>query len=306
MSEQYFSVLTWNLWKWKGVKVHDWPGDRQLGMSKTIESLSPDIICTQELSPEYLDTILETCPDYKCIIPTDMVLKTNLSATEPVREKEFHAKNLRYRRGNNKNDESYEGWLEESSIIWRADKFVYLDHGSVDVGIGETEERKPKRQLFWVRLSLKDCMNKTILISTAHLTWEGGSGREQEPPFTNERSAQAMRIGTALMSLRKNVSEPMILTGDMNDSWHVPFIMRDKFGLQSHDFLLNLPTQVTHPARPCFHEERIPSQTRDWIFSNPGTGGTLRPVLGRACSDMTLGINRHVSDHAPVLAVFKI
>lgn len=298
-----FTVLTWNMWKWKGVTVHDWPGDRELGMRKTIESLQPDIICTQESSPEYLDTVLGVSKEYNCIVPEDGIMKTNFSGTHPVRSEPFRATHIRYRRGNAGNQETFEGWLEESNIIWRSDRFNYVFHGSVDVGIQATEARLPKRHLFWVRLALKDDPQTTILVSTAHLTWEGGSGKEQNPPFTNERSAQAKRIVEQLNLLRSSQEEPVIFTGDMNDSWHVPFIMRDA-GYLSHDFLLNLPSEVTHPAHPCVHEERIPSQTRDWIFSNGGD--RLRPILGRACGNMTLGINRHVSDHYPVMTVFRL
>lgn len=294
-----FSVASWNLFKWKGVTVHDWPGERQKGMHATIASLMPDIICTQETAPEYLDTILECHKEYKCIVPSDSVLKANLSVTEPVRDQIFFAKNLRYRRGNIDNDSTtFVGWLEEGNIIWRSDKFSYVSHGAIDVGIEESEERRPKRRLFYVYLK-QNLTGKTLLVSTAHLTWEGGSGKEQMPPyFTSERCKQATNIVNALSEL--DAVDGIIFSGDMNDSWHVPFIMK-KAGLMAYDFALNLPTEMTHPARPCFHEERIPSQTRDWIFSN---GKNLKPILGRVCGNMTLGLNRHPSDHFPVMCIY--
>lgn len=294
----YFTLMTWNLFKWKGVQVHDWPGERANGMRATIASLAPDIVCTQETSPEYLDTILDCNESYKCVLPNDTVLKENLHVTDPVRSEPFSARHLRYRRGDNTSDESFPGWLDEGNIIWRSDKFTYVEHGAIDVGIEESEPRKPKRRLFYVRLS-HNPSGKIFLITTAHLTWEGGSGQEQRPPhFTSERCKQALRIVGELEKLAKP-DEGIIFCGDMNDSWHVPFIMRDS-GLLAYDFQLNLPTEITHPARPCFHEERIPSQTRDWIFSK-----NLKPILGRVCSDMVLGLSRHPSDHFPVMCVYK-
>ena len=296
-----FSVMTWNLFKWKGVQVHDWPGERKEGMRKTIDSLKPDIICTQETAPEYLDTILSTDERLRCIVPTDEIVHANLAMTGSTRSAPFHSDIVTARRGNSGKGESekFEGWLEEGNILWRSDKFEYKQHGSVDVGIQDAEGRKPKRRLFWVRLRVLDGSARTVLISTAHLTWEGGSGKEQVPPYTNERTAQAARIVDALRGI-VHPDEPIVFTGDMNDSWHVPFLMREA-GLVSHDFILNLPTEITHPARPCFHEERIPSQTRDWIFTNGG----LRPILGRVCSDMVLGLSRHPSDHFPVFTIFQ-
>ena len=130
------------------------------------------------------------------------------------------------------------------------------------------------------------------------MTWEGGSGREQIPPnFTSERCKQTWNIIKALSDLE---GDGKLFCGDMNDSWHVPFMIRDKANLIPYDFYLNLPTEITHPARPCYHEERIPSQTRDWIFSSKN----LRPILGRVCSNMTLGLSRHCSDHFPVMCIY--
>ena len=296
----YFSVVSWNLFKWKGVEVHDWPGERAKGMHATIISLCPDIICTQETAPEYLDTILDCHESYECVLPTDAVLKQNLSVTNPVRSEPFLARHLRYRRGNLGAEETFPGWLEEGNIVWRSDKFTYIEHGAVDVGIEESEPRKPKRRLFYVKLS-HNSSGKVFLISTAHLTWEGGSGQEQLPPhFTSERCKQAVKIVHAIKKLANNSDQGVIFCGDMNDSWHVPFIMRDA-GLLAYDFILNLPTEITHPARPCFHEERIPSQTRDWIFSK-----NLKPILGRVCSNMVLGLSRHPSDHFPMMCVYSL
>ena len=287
------------LFKWKGVTVHDWPNERQAGMHATVQTLLPDILCTQETAPEYLDTILDCHDAYKCVLPDDTTVKENLSQTDPVRKEPFLAKHLRTRRGNLGSENDSEGWLEEGNIVWRSDKFDFVSHGTVDVGIQDAESRKPKRGLFFVRLRPRIPHAKSILVSTAHLTWEGGSGTEQIPPYTSERCAQARRIIDAIKTVRQQ-DEPVILCGDMNDSWHVPFMMRDN-GLHAFDFLLKTPTEMTHPARPCYHEERIPSQTRDWIFSD-----RLKPIMGRVCGNMTLGLNRHPSDHFPVLCVYEV
>lgn len=278
--------------------VHEWPTERQKGMHTTISSLQPDIICTQETSPEYLDTILDCHESYKCILPDDSNIKDNLSVTDPVRSEPCHARNLRYRRANDPSCETFHGWLEEGNIIWRSDRFDYISHGAIEVGIEAAEPRKPKRRLFYVWLKEKSS-GKNILVSTAHLTWEGGSGKEQVPPnFTNERCRQALNIVTSLKQLSED-DGCVIFCGDMNDSWHVPFIMRDN-GFLAYDFHLNLPCEISHPAQPCFHEERIPPQTRDWIFSRK-----VKPILGRVCGNMTLGLNRHPSDHFPVFCVFQ-
>ena len=170
----------------------------------------------------------------------------------------------------------------------------------MDIGIEASEARKPKRRLFWVRLQPKNSVT-TLLVTTAHLTWEGGSGKEQDTPYTNNRTAQADSAIRAISEL-KNENEPVFFCGDMNDSWHVPFLLRDKAEMISADFALNLPTEPTHPARPCFHEERIPSQTRDWIFASKN----LTPILSRVCSEMTLGTGVHPSDHYPVFSVYIV
>ena len=47
-----FSLMTWNLFKKSGVSVVDWPGDREEGMKRVVASLVPDILFTQETSPE--------------------------------------------------------------------------------------------------------------------------------------------------------------------------------------------------------------------------------------------------------------
>jgi endonuclease/exonuclease/phosphatase family metal-dependent hydrolase len=301
---QIFKVMTWNLFKWKGVEVHDWPGKRAEGMRKMIETTRPDIICTQETSPEYLDTILDVYEGYKCIIPDDGVLRDSTHDTTSARSEPFLSKNLRYRRAQpSSSKEAFTGWLDEGNVIFDSQKFIYVSHGIEDIGIEECESRRPKRRLFWVRLAFQESdvgSSPTILICTAHLTWEGGSGKEQVPPYTNERSKQAVLAANAIHGLRKFPDEPVILAGDMNDSWHVPYIMKS-YLLESADWRLNFPTEPTHPARPCFHEERIPSQTRDWIFASP----QLVPILSRVCSDMILGTGVHPSDHYPVLAVYQ-
>lgn len=297
-----FSVMSWNLFKWKGVTVHDWPDERETGIQKTVRSLKPDIICTQETSPEYLDAILGENSEYKCILPSDDVMKSCAHVTDPIRPSPYLSKHLRYRRANvDDNKESFTGWLDEGNIVFRSDKFHYVSHGIVDVGIEAAEARNPKRRLFYLRLKPKiSPASSSILVTTAHLTWEGGSVQEQAFPFPSERCVQACRIITALQELRLR-DEPVIFCGDMNDSWHVPFKMREA-GFSSYDMILNLPTEITHPARPCFHEERIPSQTRDWIFSSK----ELVPVLGRVCSNMVLGLSRHPSDHFPVLCLYEV
>jgi len=295
-----FKIMTWNLFKWKGVQVHDWPGKREEGMRKMITSTRPDIICTQETSPEYLDTILGTNEAYKCIIPDDLILRENTHAIDSgARSSPYLPTHLRYRRANPSQDEKFPGWLDEGNVIFDSQKFEYVAHGAEDIGIEECEVRKPKRRLFWIRLRIKSS-TATILISTAHLTWEGGNGKEQQEPFTNVRSKQAVAAIHALNRIRES-DERVIFSGDMNDSWHVPYIMKSA-SFESADFRLNFPSEITHPARPCFHEERIPSQTRDWIFSTPN----LVPLLSRVCSDMVLGTSVHPSDHYPVLAVYEV
>lgn len=297
---QVFSVMSWNLFKWKGVEVHDWPGEREIGMKKTIASLNPDIICTQETSPEYLDAIFGVNAHYRCIVPSEAVVRECCQSRDAVRKIPFSPKNFYY--PNSANEETFTGWLDEGNIVYRSDKFQYVSHGVVDVGLEEAEARRPKRRLFWLRLCAN---NRTILVSTAHLTWEGGSVVEQAAPYPSERSAQASKIIAALNQIRLNDeknghAEPVIFCGDMNDSWHVPFKMREA-GLFAYDLLLNMPSEITHPARPCFHEERVPSQTRDWIFSS-----SLKPLLGRVCGDMVLGLNRHPSDHFPVFCIYEV
>ena len=60
----------------------------------------------------------------------------------------------------------FDGWQYEGNIFWNSLIFHKVGYGYIDIGLVE-----PLRRLFWVRLKMI-CTNQSILVSTAHFTWQ--------------------------------------------------------------------------------------------------------------------------------------
>lgn len=122
-----FSVCTYNVWG-----RTRWP-ERRAALEHAVRMLRPDVICTQEVQPEIIES---------------------LDAAMGESHDRIH--------------DQFEGWLDESMIWWNRDLFEAIGHGTEDVGILE-----PLRRLFWVLLRLRDGSGRTVLVTTAHWTWHG-------------------------------------------------------------------------------------------------------------------------------------
>jgi hypothetical protein len=112
-----------------------WP-ERSEPLTSVILTTLPDIILLQEVSAEILSIISSVLPNYRRI---------------------------------NGSDDCEPGWTEESNIFWNTDLFRLQEYGFESLGI----EEYPKRGLFWVRLSVNNNPDLTIMCSTAHLPWVG-------------------------------------------------------------------------------------------------------------------------------------
>ena len=214
----HFTVMTWNLYRLQGFRVHDWPGERRDGMCRAITKLCPDVLCVQENAPEYLHAILKANRFYKTIVPCPGVVN-DASRCGPARPQTFDEESkhpvLKHSRANPihydveaKNASSsctctgktkcFIGWLDEGNILWNENRFQYQDHGLIDIGLEQAEERGPCRRLFWVLLNSIPASSETIpipiIFATAHFTWQGNS-TEAATPYPNVRIDQAHRTG---------------------------------------------------------------------------------------------------------------
>jgi len=111
------------------------------------------------------------------------------------------------------------GWSHESSIWWDAATFTEVEHGTADVGLAVDENHRDRR-LFWVRLAT--ATGATVVVATAHFSFPG-TRRELEE-HVNPRIAQSQAAADAVTAIGRP-HEPVLLMGDLNESWHVLRVM---------------------------------------------------------------------------------
>ena len=260
--EPCVTVMTWNVWKLGG-ELHWWE-ERRPGIEKVVSNFEPDVLCVQELSPQCRDAV-------------DEVLQQ------------------KHRRI----DDGFEGWVSESNIWYNATIFEEVEHGHEDIGNAQPDKVGAQhRRLFWARLRLQSGV--TILVSTAHFTWQGDEDEKRDN--VDRRRLQAKATVAQLERLAK-CGEPVLFMGDLNCPFHVNEIMK------THGFVdcfsaLGLRHGPTHPVRPSHpEEEALADQCLDWCYAGPcGPKAVLAAVL----REIDTGIRVAASDHMPVLAVYRL
>jgi endonuclease/exonuclease/phosphatase (EEP) superfamily protein YafD len=185
-------------------------------------------------------------------------------------------------------DDPFEGWLREGNIYWSTAMFEKVTYGAEEIGMLE-----PLRRLFWVRLKVKD-RDQTILVSTAHYTYQGNP-REVEEGIS-PRLNQARQTILALDRIASG-GEAVLFMGDLNDAIN-PIRYLRKCGLQDSFTASGMASRPTHPALPTAHG-RTP-QVLDWQFHR----GPLR-VMKTNVVDFYVD-DLAPSDHKPISTTYGI
>lgn len=197
----------------------------------------------------------------------------------------------RFLPGYSRVEDEFEGWARQSNVYWRDNLFQEVDHGAADVDISET------RRLFWARLSLKSDPEKTILVSTAHLTYS--RNRVERETGKSPRIEETDRTVDALNDIGHD-EEPLLFMGDLNDAIHPHAILSDA-GYTDCFSELNLPVRPTYPARPTRPSGNgVIERPLDWIFANDRVRCLSATVPHFYFDDFA------PSDHWPVLAVYEL
>lgn len=237
----------------------------------------------QELHPLIAECILEALPGHRCIVPKGD------AAVEGDCE---------------------QGWRHEGNIFYRQRMFSLSAYGAVDIG-----QEEELRRLFYARLTCAGTNGHTILVSTAHFTWQGHAAERRSD--INLRKAQARRTVAALDAVQL-ASEPCFFGGDLNEGYWPRIILHGANFVDPFSYL-HLPCRPTHPTRPSVaYEEKNTDATLDWLFCRQGTDASIeaRSLLASVVQDM-VGLSSdnpddgqllsvQPSDHCPVLAVYRL
>lgn len=201
-------------------------------------------------------------------------------------------------------DDSHQGWECEGNLFWNTAIFEKEAHGTADAGI------PGNRAVFWVLLRVK-AGDARVVVSTAHLTWQGA---EVEIQGSNPRLVQSQRMADAVISLARTACGlsddpeviPALLMGDFNEGFH-PRRILEAHGFRDCFRELGLAARATHPQRPCVDEdeEHLADHVLDWIFalSLPSCSIRLRCLLANVLQGIKGGF---ASDHMPVAAVYEL
>lgn len=184
------------------------------------------------------------------------------------------------------------GWTCEGNIYWRDKIFQEVEHGAEDIGILEQH-----RRLFWARLRVKGADDQTVLVSTAHFTYQENE-RERETG-RSPRIEQANQAVGALADLSHD-EDPILFMGDLNDSVH-PHRILDETGYVDCFSELNLPVRPTFPARATQpNAKSVIERPLDWIFANDRARCIVATIPKFYYEDLA------PSDHWPVLAIYEL
>jgi len=185
------------------------------------------------------------------------------------------------------------GWTNEGNIYWRKQFFDLAEYGAEEVGHLEAD-----RRLFWARLKVK-ATNKTIFVSTAHLT----SPRNEEESQTGHspRVKQLRNIAKELTRL-VGATEPAFFMGDMNDARHPQRVLKTAgyttcfaaLGMQSP------PTFACYPTSNIDPEDPVSNEAIDLIVANRHARAMAAGVPQVFHGDIA------PSDHWPVQAVYEV
>lgn len=193
------------------------------------------------------------------------------------------------------------GWTCEGTIYWRRALFDLVEHGAEPLG-----QLSPERRLFWVRLRHRPT-GSTVLVSTAHFTWQGNPREREEG--VSPRVAEARRTVEALERLapapdadaddddgEREEREPVLFMGDLNDTVNAIRILRAG-GFVDSFTASGSPLVPTHPARPT--ADGTP-QVLDWQFHR----GPIRAMTSHV-GEYFRG-DLAPSDHKPVVVTYAI
>lgn len=184
-------------------------------------------------------------------------------------------------------DDPFEGWVNEGNIYWSTDMFDLVEYGAEDIG-----QLSPRRRLFWTRLTHRASAT-TLVVSTAHLTWQGN-----EPERTEGRSPRIAETTRALAALEWIVGpdEPLLFVGDLNDATNVTRLLRSA-GLTDSFTGSGTSLVPTHPAAPTATGN---PQVLDWQFHRGPIRAMNSNVGGYYFEDLS------PSDHLPVIATYAL
>ena len=176
------------------------------------------------------------------------------------------------------------------------------------------------------RLTRRCASSSSIIVSTAHLTWQGHSYSENGPirDIIDPRKEQLNNIADQLLIwMEENDSRRLqqqqqyhnkvyglIFAGDLNCPFFPPLILRHRSNNRLQDSFrgCQLRPPPTHPVCGGItgdpSEDDCPDQTLDWIFYDTNT---IQPIMSVAIAKRYEGRgDRPVSDHLPVWFLFKI
>ena len=211
--------------------------------------------------------------------------------------------------GEGASDSTEAGWQHEGNIFFRRSMFHIRETGAEDIG-----QEEELRRLFYARLQCRGG-GQTLLVSTAHFTWQGHVAESQTD--VNLRKAQARLTVEALGRLQRP-AEPCFFGGDLNEGYW-PRVILQGGGFVDPFTRLHFPCRPTHPARPCVaHEEQNADATLDWLFCRQGSDAPVdaKPLLATVVRDMIKlssdnpderqAMAVQPSDHCPVMAVYRL
>jgi len=128
-----FSLMTYNLWKTKGVATA-WDVRRPILLNQ-LKKLDPDVMLVQELCPDIHNCIMEALPNHSFV-----------------------------------SDESVPGWKIEGNIYYRQSMFTEVEHGTENI---QQEEEHRRLFWIRLQTGDSNDSKKTLCFSTAHFTWQG-------------------------------------------------------------------------------------------------------------------------------------
>lgn len=174
---------------------------------RQLRQLDPDVLLVQELCPEIAACVLEALPGHNCIDASSRHKPDLGNDIDGRNQKDGHDTGL------------FEGWLQEGNIFYRSSRFSLVQWGAEHI-----EQEEPLRRLFWARLQPRALASPhTLLLSTAHFTWQGHP-RECSSDL-NLRKRQARLAAAALDRLQSPCDLACFLGGDLNESFWPKRIM---------------------------------------------------------------------------------
>ena len=186
-------------------------------------------------------------------------------------------------------NDDFIGWSEESNIYYKKELFSEVEHGRIDLNMPEIN-----RGLFYLRVKIKE-INKTLFISTAHLTHQGNA--DERNTSYSYRQMEANKIADNLLKLVQNF-EGAIVCGDFNDPFHPTEIISEKTDFTEVFRTLNLEAPLTFPCSTISDEYYL-AESIDKIMHNKN----LKPILA---SSIKIVLSKGVSDHYPIMAIFEL